>query len=155
MTTTPNREIGLVVVGIDGSEESLAALKWALEEAHIRGARVRAMNVWNYPAGYGVETSAWSLPDLETMERYAQTTLNESVDKALIGIDEPPFVERVVRMGSASQELLFEGRNADLLVVGQRGHGGFLGLLMGSVTNQVLHHATCPTVVIPKEAGTS
>lgn len=113
------------------------------------------MNVWNYPAGYGVETSALSLPDLETMERYARTTLDEAVDKALIGIDEPPFVERVVRMGSASQELLSEGREADLLVVGQRGHGGFLGLLMGSVANQVLHHATCPTVVIPKEVVTS
>ncbi len=154
MTTNPHIATGLVVVGIDGSEESIAAFTWALEEARIRGARVRAVNVWNYPVGYGVEMAALSTISPETMERSAHTVLNQSVDQALIGVTEPPPVERVIRQGAASRELLDEGSGADLLVVGQRGHGGFLGLLLGSVANQVLHHATCPTVVIPRQEAT-
>jgi nucleotide-binding universal stress UspA family protein len=155
MTTTPHKESGLVVVGIDGSEESIAALKWAMEEARLRGARVRALNVWNYPVGYGIEMAAMSTLTPESMEDAARATLDASVDKALVGFDEPPFVERVIRQGAASKELLAEGKGADLLVVGQRGYGGFLGLLLGSVANQVLHHATCPTVVIPRVGAAS
>ena len=149
MVTTAQKESGLIVVGIDGSEESVSALSWAIEEARVRGARVRAMNVWSYPVGYGIEMAAMSTLDAETMEKSARRILDESVDQALSGVAEPPLVERVIRQGAPSRELLAEGEGADLLVVGQRGHGGFLGLLLGSVANQVLHHATCPAVVAP------
>jgi nucleotide-binding universal stress UspA family protein len=155
MSTSSHKETGLVVVGIDGSEESIDALSWAIEEAHIRGARVRALNVWNYPVGYGIEMAAINSFTPEMMEKSASTILNEAIDKALIGVQEPPMIERVSRQGVASKELLVEGKGADLLVVGQRGHGGFLGLLLGSVANQVLHHATCPTVVIPRRRATA
>jgi nucleotide-binding universal stress UspA family protein len=154
MTRTRRKESGLIVVGVDGSDESITALKWAIEEAHTRGARVRAMNIWNYPPtgyGVGIDMGAVSLLTEETIDTAAQTVVDQAVEKALVGVDEPPFVERVVRQGSPARELLAESKDADLLVVGQRGHGGFIGLLMGSVANQVMHHATCPTVVIPRE----
>jgi nucleotide-binding universal stress UspA family protein len=152
MSTTPQKEVGLVVVGIDGSDESIDALSWAIEEAHTRGARVRALNIWNCPVGYGIEMAAMSSLTPEILEKSASAVLNEAIEKALVGVQEPPRIECVVRQGVASKELLAEGMNADLLVVGQRGHGGFIGLLLGSVANQVLHHATCPTVVIPRQA---
>jgi nucleotide-binding universal stress UspA family protein len=154
-TSTDQKETGLVVVGIDGSEESITALQWAIEEARIRGARVRAMNVWTYPVGYGMEMAAINVLDSETIEQTARAVLDQAVEKALIGVDEPPLVERVIRQGSPSKELLAEAKGADLLVVGQRGHGGFLGLLLGSVANQVLHHATCPAVMIPRARVTT
>jgi nucleotide-binding universal stress UspA family protein len=153
MNTTPLHEVGLVVVGIDGSDESVDALLWAIEEAHTRGARVRALNIWNYPVGYGIEMAAISSFTPEILEKSASAVLNEAIQKALVGVQEPPRIERVTRQGVASKELLAEGMNADLLVVGQRGRGGFIGLLLGSVANQVLHHATCPTVVVPRRAS--
>jgi nucleotide-binding universal stress UspA family protein len=143
-------EVGLVVVGVDGSDQSIEALKWALDEARIRGARVRAMNIWNYPAGYGIEMSAMAVVTPEFLEKAALTTLDTCIEKATAAVERAPLVERVARQGSPSRELLHEGQRADLLVVGQRGHGGFMGLLLGSVANQVLHHATCPTVVVPR-----
>ncbi len=150
MTNSLRKETGLVVVGVDGSEESIVALKWAIEEARIRGARVRAMNVWNYPVGYGIEMAAISALDVETVEKSARGVLDHSVEAALLDVDEAPQVERVTRQGSPSKELLAEAKDADMLVVGKRGHGGFLGLVLGSVANQVVHHATCPTVVVSR-----
>jgi nucleotide-binding universal stress UspA family protein len=158
MTRTPHKENGLIVVGVDGSDESITALQWAIEEAHTRGSRLRVMNIWNYPpTGYGIDVdmAAVSLLTAETIEATARIIIDQAVEKALVGIDEPPFIERVVRQGSPSRELLAESKDADLLVVGQRGHGGFIGLLMGSVANQVMHHATCPTIVIPRPSADS
>jgi nucleotide-binding universal stress UspA family protein len=149
MTASAKNQTGIIVVGIDGSDQSQAALHWALTEAKVREARIRAINVWNYDLGYGSDVAPMSMLEPAAMEKAARTTLDVAVDVVVAGFDNPPLVERVVSMGSASHELLEEGKRADLLVVGQRGHGGFLGLLLGSVAHQVTHHATCPTVVIP------
>jgi nucleotide-binding universal stress UspA family protein len=144
----PN-ESGLIIVGVDGSQESMAALLWAMEEARLRGARVRAVNAWDYPVGVGIELTPTTLYSYETMQQASESVLGNVVDKAYALVKEPPLVERCSKQGPAAMALLAEAKGADLLVVGTRGHGGFRGLLLGSVADRCARHAVCPTVVIP------
>ena len=142
------------VVGFDGSENSSAALQWAFDHVQrLGGGSVKVVMVWNYAptavGGYGLASAP--LPPAESMQEATETGLAE----AMSGIVPPEgvTVESVVREGPPAKILVEESEGAEILVVGKRGHGGFLGLLIGSITNQVANHATCPVVIVPGSEG--
>jgi nucleotide-binding universal stress UspA family protein len=138
-----------IVVGIDGSENARAALRWAAGEAAVRNATLRVVYAWEYPyVALAAGPAGGALPPLIDLQEAATATCDQIVDEAEL----PPglTLERVVREGSPARVLLEEAaKDADLLVVGSRGHGGFVGLLVGSVATQVVNHAEIPTVVVP------
>ncbi|RSM49367.1 universal stress protein UspA [Actinoplanes sp. ATCC 53533] len=133
-----------IVVGVDGSPSSKAALRWALAQARRTGARVQAVTSWEYPAYYGMG----AVVPYEDFAATAGKILSESVQEAL-GVDEPdvPVLETVVA-GHAAQVLIDKSAHAGLLVVGSRGHGAFTGTLLGSVSQHCAQHAHCPVVVV-------
>ena len=139
-----------IVVGVDGSAGSVAALRFAIEEAHARGARIKAVNAWHVPAvayGSGIAPAPVSLSDYEQIGKTAVDSALEKVAASVNGVR----ITRVIRQGHATEVLVSEAKGADLLVVGSRGLGGFRGLLLGSVSQQCAQHAPCPLVVIPHE----
>ncbi len=137
-----------IVVGIDGSEASRQALDFALAEARVRGAAVKAVSAWHVPAVvYEVGWTAAPV-DLAEFPRLAESALEAILDEAKAA-DSGVTVTSVVREGQPADVLLEEAAGAELLVVGSRGLGGFRGLLLGSVSQQCAHHAPCPVVIIP------
>jgi nucleotide-binding universal stress UspA family protein len=138
-----------IVVGIDGSDSSKEALRWALEEARLRGASLRVVHTWLYPAtAYGYAGLLVDPQDLDAAaKQLLDTTVDEVVDGAA-GVE----IERKAVQGIAAQTLVDEADDADLLVVGSRGHGGFAGLLLGSVSQQCAQHGPCPVVVVRSTA---
>jgi nucleotide-binding universal stress UspA family protein len=140
--------VSRIVVGVDGSEGAVQALRFAIEEARIRGAELRAVSAWHVPpAVYGTGWAPAST-DLDEFRKLAEASLRESVEEAgatEAGIEVTP----VVREGHPVDLLLAESEGAALLVLGTRGLGGFKGLLLGSVSQQCAHHAPCPVVIVP------
>jgi nucleotide-binding universal stress UspA family protein len=139
----------MIVVGVDGSESSRRALRFALDEARLRDSAVRVVGVWHVPvAAYGgamVAPDPALVRELEPqMARVLERALEEAGDAAA-GLE----VETVVREGAPVGMLLEQAQDADLLVVGSRGLGGFRGLLLGSVSQQCAHHSPCPVVIVP------
>jgi nucleotide-binding universal stress UspA family protein len=140
-----------IVVGVDGSAGSEAALRWAVSEAQLRGCVVEAVHSWTYPyVGEAAGMAALSIgaADLEEVAHAALTATIDTVTSSG-GSPEEVLVEGRVERGDAAAVLLRVAADAELLVVGSRGHGGFAGLLLGSVSQQVVHHAPCPVVVVP------
>lgn len=143
-----------IVVGVDGSEGSTRALRFALEEARARDAHLRVVSAWHVPPMlYG---SGWGMvavpPDKSEFEDTARTALEKCLDT--VGAEANGVsVTRVVREGQAADVLCEEATGADLLVVGSRGLGGFSGLLLGSVSQQCAHHTRCPVVIVPPAAS--
>lgn len=135
-----------IVVGIDGSPASGKALRWALEEARLRGATVRAVYAWSFPFQGGEIAHLAAQAAHDALQQDAEQSAHTAVRKAL-GAD-ADTVERVVTEGPPVQALTAAARDADLLVVGSRGRGGFTGLLLGSVSTQCAQHAPCPVVII-------
>ena len=129
-----------LVVGVDGSEPSEAALRWAARFLASNGGRIDAVIAWHLPP-WAVGDPAWH-PDQD-----AEKVLAETVD-AVFGTEWPPGTRLVVREGNAAKVLLEESKGAELLVVGSRGHGGFAGLLLGSVSAKCAEHGTCPVLVV-------
>jgi nucleotide-binding universal stress UspA family protein len=145
MSTHSSTPTGVVVVGVDGSEASKDALRWAIRYARATGATVRAVTAWHYPTSYGwAATPAISEMDLESDARAA---LKETIDQVVVA-SEPVTLQTEVVEGPAALMLLRAASGADLLVVGSRGHGAFAGMLLGSVGQHCVHHATCPVVVV-------
>jgi nucleotide-binding universal stress UspA family protein len=137
---------GTVVAGVDGSAGSAQALRWAAQEARVRGAVLRAVCVWSFLNQAGKEF------DPGYGEADALRVLDEAV--AGLGADaEEVRVERVAVNDLPARGLLEAAAGADLLVVGARGLGGFQGLLLGSVSHQVAQHAPCPVVIVPRREG--
>lgn len=132
-----------IVVGIDRSEGARAALEWAVEEAARRGATVEAIHAWEPPLA--ISTPLGVAPvDLHEDDIAEEMTAIQAV------LDEvAPDVEVTYAAGSPAGALLEAAAGADLLVVGTRGRGGFAGLLLGSVSQQVAHHAPVPVVIVP------
>lgn len=142
-----------IVVGVDGSEGSREALRWAVEEAQVHGARVEAVHVFSYAShlGYSIDAVVVPVPPVDEVEASAAKVLDEAIEAAVpddAGIE----IDRHVAEGAAANVLLTRAANADLLVVGTRGHGGFRGLLLGSVSHQCVTHAPCPVVAVPTPA---
>jgi nucleotide-binding universal stress UspA family protein len=145
MTTEP--EAGRrIVVGVDGSASSKAALAWAARQARLTGATVEAIIAWEYPATYGYAMPA--APEINyNYEQVAADVVADTIAE-ICGEAEPVKVISRVVEGNAAQVLLDASAGAELLVVGSRGHGGFFEALLGSVGQHCVHHATCPVVVI-------
>ena len=136
-----------VVVGVDGSPSSRTALTWAAAEAADHGADLVVLNVWEHtlppPAG-----------SLSVSERYvpdeSQRTAEDLVEliKEVLGEDPAVVVQPRVKQGNPAKVLIEQSEDADLLVVGTRGHGGFRGLVLGSVSQHVAGYAKCPVAVV-------
>ncbi len=138
----------LVVVGVDGSGESVAALRWAARYATATGASVRAVLAWHYPTAASVPPVGVTPPSVEReVEEHITAMLEDAIAKAAPGL--PALqIDSEIRYGHPTQVLIDESRRADLLVVGRRGHGGFLGMLIGSVSQHCVAAAECPVVVV-------
>jgi nucleotide-binding universal stress UspA family protein len=136
-----------IVVGVDGSPGSRAALTWAAAEAADHASELVVVNVWEHtlmpPAG-SVTVSEHYVPD--PSQRTAQDLVQ--VIKEELGEQPPILVQPRVKQGSPAKVLIEESANADLLVVGTRGHGGFAGLVLGSVSQHVAAYAQCPVTVV-------
>jgi nucleotide-binding universal stress UspA family protein len=141
--------MNVIVVGVDHSPGAEAALVFAEAEARLRGASLRAVHAWQYGyIGYsGLEGGTPLLGgDINDLHAAAEAALEASVREALP--DSDVEIERRAIQGVPASVLVDESRNADLLVVGSRGHGGFAQLLLGSVSQQCAHHAECPVVIV-------
>ena len=139
-----------IVVGVDGSEGSKHALAWAAEEARLRHAPLAVVLAWQLPATFDTG-AAWvhmSSEVIDDVRKLAQQRLDD-VCSELASLLEGVDVDRRVVEGATAPALIEAAENADLLVVGTRGHGGFAGLLLGSVSQQCAHHSPCPIVIIP------
>ncbi|HTT87423.1 MAG TPA: universal stress protein [Acidimicrobiales bacterium] len=149
MTASGGTGRATVVVGVDGSDSSRQALRWALHQATVTGAALRVVTCWDYPVSYG-----WTPPNLCDFnpEPDVHRVLDELVD-AVVPADSPVQVERVVLRGHPAQCMVDQAAGAALLVVGTRGHGGFTGLLLGSVGEYCVTHAPCPVVVVRGAGG--
>lgn len=143
-----------IVVGIDGSEASVRALDFAAEEAVLRGAALRAVCVWEVPVtAYGDGMIPVVTPEMfDSYREHAQTIVDEAVARVAAARPDVPCTGEVVE-GLPAGVLVEESENATLLVVGTRGRGGFKSLLLGSVSGQVVHHSSCPVVVVPAGAA--
>lgn len=141
-----------ITVGVDGSGHSQRALEWAIKEAAIRHAPLTVLTV------HPVAGSAWTgtpiaspgdRPETEKMRQAAEEATQKAVGQ--MGEPGPSSVTVHAVSGLPAKELIDASGDADLLVVGARGGGGFAKLLLGSVSSQVVNHAACPVVVIPHD----
>ena len=136
-----------IVVGVDGSDPSKEALRWALGLASLTGGTVDAVTAWQYPAaasGYGwVPVPADDIDYASLAEKSLAETISE-----VAGPDPDVVINPVVINGYPAAVLLHEAESADLLVVGSRGHSEFTDTLLGSVSQNCVHHARCPVVII-------
>jgi nucleotide-binding universal stress UspA family protein len=132
-----------IVVGVDGSQHSRDALRWAAHFARVFGARLDAVTAWEYPPAFG-----WSVvPDNWDPAGDMQKVLQETV--ADVFGDQPPAgLQMQVHEGQAAKVLIDASNGAIMVVVGSRGHGGFAGMLLGSVSENVAEHAPCPVLII-------
>jgi len=145
-------EMAGIVVGVDGSDHAHRALTWAMKEAAIRHVPLTVLAV------HAVAASGWTgnpiiLPEDRDDVDKIRNTVQETVAKtaAEIGQPQPPSVTVQAMNGFPAHELIEASRNAELMVLGARGAGGFTTLMIGSVSNQVVHHAHCPVVVVPHD----
>ncbi|MHB8680823.1 MAG: universal stress protein [Acidimicrobiales bacterium] len=134
-----------VVVGVDGSEASQAALVWALEEARLRGAVLHVVHAWQYPFELAAGTYAVPAPAGE-MRLWAEQVLDDAM--AAAEVDPSSAVVRQTENGPAVTVLMEAARGAELLVVGTRGHNRITGLFLGSVSQYLAVHAPCPVMVV-------
>jgi nucleotide-binding universal stress UspA family protein len=133
--------LGLIVVGVDGSPASLSALRFAHRQAQLTGAALHAVTTWAYPLTFDdpVDATDWQA----NAESILDTALTEALPAAAAA-----GVLRHVMQGHPAGVLLAQLEGADMLVVGSRGHGGFAGMLLGSVSQHVVAHSPCPVVVV-------
>jgi nucleotide-binding universal stress UspA family protein len=141
-----------VVVGVDGSATAKEAVRWAAREAELRGSQLTLVTAWEVPLsalyGYGFAPVSEEILDggAEGADELLATTRREARVE-FPGVE----METLAMEGNAAHVLLEASREADLLVVGSRGLGGFRELLLGSVSQQCAHHATCPVVIVRHE----
>lgn len=136
-----------IVVGVDGSPGSRAALAWAIDEAELRQASVVALMAWDYLGQPHPVDGASFDPSFDADD--ARRVVDALVDEVLGDRGRPSVeVERRAVLDLPARALLEASADADLLVVGRRGLGGFKGLLLGSVSQEVLAHAPCPVLVV-------
>lgn len=136
-TIAPNR----IVVGVDGSDSSFEALRWAARLGVATGATIEAVTAWHYP-NYVMDGLGDHRPDQD-----AATIVGDAV-VSVFGSDVPFGLTQRSEQGPPARVLLEASRGAEMLIVGSRGHGGFAGLLLGSVSSQCAEHAHCPVLVV-------
>jgi nucleotide-binding universal stress UspA family protein len=137
-----------VVVGVDRSDGSRDALRAAYEEARMRHATLEVVYAWERPYRWAEGFNAAYAEDLKVFTKLAEQHAEDMVDELLAGARRPHSVDVVAIEGYPSAVLLERAADADLLVVGSRGRGGFGSLLLGSVSTACVHHATCAVLVV-------
>jgi nucleotide-binding universal stress UspA family protein len=152
MTTTHQEKTRNIVVGVDGSQTSTAALQWAAEEARARDARLIVVHAWMVPAAaYSTSLPTTFIPTLPNVRFYKEAA-EGVVERALESIDVaslPRGVQHVVTRGAAPEAILTAAEGAELVVVGSRGRSRLGGLLLGSVSRDVVRSSSIPVVVVP------
>ncbi len=145
-----------IVVGVDGSAGSTAALRWAVAEAQLRGTEVHLVMAWQHPESYGAAT-VWAM----MMDHSEADTRQVMADAAEVEVSR---LGKEARQGQSlditweaveghpAEVLVRAAEEASALVVGSRGQGGFIGALLGSVSQHVVAHARCPVIVVPDPA---
>jgi nucleotide-binding universal stress UspA family protein len=149
--------MSVIVVGVDQSAGSLAALRFAVEEARLRQATLRVVHAWQYGyIGAGFMEGSYPLVggDITELQDAGEAALEATVREAIPDTDGVK-IERRVLEGRPAAVLIEQSLGADLLVVGSRGHGGFAELLLGSVSHQSASHARCPVVIVRATPGSS
>ncbi|QCB97088.1 universal stress protein [Arthrobacter sp. PAMC25564] len=131
-----------IVVGVDGSAQSQAALDWGVQEARLRQGQVLALATWHLPYVADAAGQAW---DYAAFEQDVQAVLAEELQRVA---DPAVQITGQVVEGNPAAALVEASRDADLVIVGSRGRGGFAGLLLGSVSSNLAHHAHCPVLII-------
>ena len=143
----------LVVVGVDGSDGSVAALRWAARYGAATGTPVKAVLVWHYPTTASAPPPGHAPAEVQQEVEGEETdALREAIAKAAPDTAGAQ-VHGVVRYGHPAEALIDESGRADLLVVGRRGHGGFLGMHIGSVSQHCVNSSQCPIVVVRSHEG--
>jgi nucleotide-binding universal stress UspA family protein len=143
MTNQSELPAGRIIVGVDGSDESKAALRWAAQQARYTDSSVHVVTSWQLPLGFGFA----AFPEDYDPEADAKQVLDEVIQEVLG--DKPDIdVRRIVEEGQPAATLLKLSKDARALVVGSRGRGGFAGMLLGSTSQHLVQHANCPVVVI-------
>ena len=140
-----------IIVGVDGSDHSRYALGWAMREAAKHDLPLTVMSIHPVPArpATGIYWGLRNYPDSGFDPELARREVQDFVGKVASETHEAPQTTVSVLVGDAAEELVKASQDADMLVVGSRGTGGFARLLLGSVSSQVTHHASSPVVVIP------
>jgi nucleotide-binding universal stress UspA family protein len=145
---------GTIVVGVDGSDASGDALRWAAEEARLRSSSLVAVHAWSFvpPQPIGdpgmLAIPAGDLPgQLDAESEAARISLDNAV-AGILGADAGVEVERKLVEGDAGEVLVAESKEAELVVVGSHGRSGFKAAILGSVSRHVVDHAACPVVVV-------
>jgi nucleotide-binding universal stress UspA family protein len=150
MSTHETAATRRVVVGVDGSETSRHALRWAAEEAEAHHSELHVVHAWDVSslgAGVGVTPGRRAGSAPESQREAAQQLMADVVAEEL-GANPPANIRNSLGRGSAASVLLEAAKGASLLVVGSRGLGGFAGLLLGSVSTKMANHAPCPVVIV-------
>ena len=138
--------MGRIVVGTDGSPGSVAAIRWALAEAALRGSEVELVHAYADPPLAAYPTMAVAMIPREELEAAASEVVDGALEAA--GGAGDVTVTTVLQAGGPAGVLVDRAQDAELVVTGSRGRGGFRGLLLGSVSQQVASHASCPTVIV-------
>jgi nucleotide-binding universal stress UspA family protein len=146
MTQSTGTSEHRIVVGVDGSKPSHQALAWAGRFAATYGARLDVVAAWEYPQSYG-----WAAISPEWSPAEDMVKVLEDAVQFVFGDNPPDGLDLQVREGGAAKVLLDVSAGATILVVGSRGHGGFAGLLLGSVSANVAEHASCPVFIVHGE----
>lgn len=132
-----------VAVGVDGSQESHNALRWAAEYVNSLGGIVHAVTVWHQPVQFGYRLAT---PDSE-LEAHARKLLDEATESVKDDFPKVDLRSRLIR-GHVVDELVGLSSQTSLMVLGNKGHGAFTGMMVGSVALKVVHHARCPVLVV-------
>jgi nucleotide-binding universal stress UspA family protein len=147
----PHTPAGRVVVGVDGSPPSVRALRFAHDAAARRGAELQVVHTWSVPYMGFAGPTAWPQDALDEIEAQAAATLRDSVHRAAVDTRKARLTA-LLRQGPPAASLLDLAEDADLLVVGSRGFGGWKGLLAGSVSTRAITQAPGPVTVVPADA---
>lgn len=145
MTDLANASGPVIVVGVDGSNASKDALRWAARQAQLAGTSLRAVMTWDIP------TFAYGGPMPFPADLDLDGDCRSALDQVIADVlgDKPAIeVSAVVVEGHPAEELLKAAQAAELLVVGSRGHGAFAGMVLGSVSEHCVAHSPCPVVVV-------
>ncbi|MCE5254828.1 MAG: universal stress protein [Actinomycetia bacterium] len=139
--------MGIIVVGVDGSEGAAIALDFAMKEAALRGSKLRIVSAWEIPASVLASVVAGK----EFYEEFRENAIRVAQEAAALVDEKEPTVEHeeVVVESQAAKALLDNATDAELMVVGRRGHGTFTEMLLGSISRQVVAHAKCALVIVP------
>jgi nucleotide-binding universal stress UspA family protein len=151
--------VATIVVGVDGSDGSRAALRFAVQEARLRKATLRVVHSWLLPVAdaapdpFLLEFPTYAGPDLQelagSLEGSARVLIDTELEHVLGHEQAGIEIERVTLEGAPAAALVDAASDADLLVVGSRGHGALHGFVLGSVSKQCVSHAPCPVAIVP------